>query len=432
MKLAHLACLPSANEAVAVSRFARLTALGPVGLDVASCLARHKSWVGCRACQAACPRGCLTVDGAIVALAADACTGCGRCAAACPTGALAVDGFHFPELAAGQGLTLACHRQAAAPAGAIRVPCLAGLTAGDLLALLWRTGGAPVGLVDDGSCRSCACNAGASAPVAQLVAEVVPFLRAAHLPADRVVIAASQPRLPNGNGASPTARPMAPMTPVTTATGKRPAAARRAFFSGLGRAVSAGIVRQAGVASPLVDQDHQPRQPRRVLPNIRGQEIRLLLQHFAGQSGRSPAGARLARVSAGDRCRGHAACTRLCPTGALHAETLEGQQQLAFDAWQCIACGACANACPEGALRFEAPEWRSFAVGSVVLWRAEQATCRRCGDLFVNADGSDLCAVCVRSEGLAQAGFALFAGLRQGKRNAGHYLDDCKETGPPG
>lgn len=432
MKLAHLACPPNANEAVAASRFARLTALGPVGLAVDSCLARHKSWVGCRACQAACPRGCLTVDGAIVTLAADACTGCGRCAAACPTGALAVDGFHFPELAAGEGLTLACQRQPAAPAGAIRVPCLAGLTAGDLLALLWRTGGAPVSLVDDGSCGACACNAGASAPVAQLVAEVVPFLSAAHLPADRVVIAASRSPLPNGNGAFPVARPTAATAAATAATTQRPAAARRAFFSGLGRAVSAGIVRQAGAASPLAEQDYEPHPSRRFLPNVRGQEIRLLLQHFASRSGRSPVTARLARVSASDRCRGHAACTRLCPTGALHAETLEGRQLLAFDAWQCIACGACANACPEGALRYAAPEWQSFAVGSVVLSRAAQATCRRCGDLFFDADGSDLCAVCARSEGLAQAGFALFAGLRQGKRNAGQHLDDCKETGPPG
>lgn len=424
MKLANLASLPNADETVAVaSRFARLSVLGPVGLDAASCLARHKSWVACRACQAACPRDCLTVDGATIALAADACVGCGRCAAACPTGALAVDGFRFPDLASGQVLSLACHRQQAAPSDAIRVPCLGGLTAGDLLALLWRTGGAPLRLVDDGSCRSCVSNASTGAPPQQLAADVAPLLRAARLAADRVVVAAPGPRLPNGNGASPMATPVASMAP---AAAERPAAARRAFFSGLGRAVSAGIVRQAGAASPLADPDRQPRQPRQRLPNIRGQAIRLLLQHFASQAGQSPAAARLVQLTASDRCRGHGACTRLCPTGALHAEMLEGRRLLAFDAWQCIACGSCASACPEGALRYEGPAWRAFAVGNVVLSRAEQVACRRCGDLFVTVDRGELCAVCARAEGLAQAGVALFAGFRQGNRN------DIKETGPPG
>lgn len=417
MKLAPLASLPGTNEAVAASRFARLNALGPVGLDAAGCLARHKSWVACRACQAACPRDCLTVEGTKVALAAEACTGCGRCAAACPTGALAVDGFGFPDLAAGEALSLACQRQEAVPADAIRVPCLGGLTEGDLLALLWRSGGAPLRLVDDGSCRSCASNSGARRPAQQLVADVAPLLHAARLAPDRVAIVAAAPRLPNGNGASSAVPPTTPRKPV---------AARRAFFSGVGRAVSAGLVRQAGGASPLADQDRQPCQPRQLLPNTRGQEICLLLLHLASQSGQLPAAARLARLTASDRCRAHGACTRLCPTGALRAEMLEGRRLLVFDAWQCIACGACASACPEGALRYEAPDWRAFAVGHGVLSRAAQVACRRCGDLFVTTDDSDLCAVCARSEGLAQAGFALFASLRQGKRN------DNQETGPPG
>jgi len=447
MKLAVPVTLPSTSAAAAAvpgaipaARFARLAPLAPVGLHVAACLALHKSWVACRACQAACPRGCLTVDGAALALEAAACVGCGRCAVACPTGALAVDGFNLREIVAGQALDLACHRQQAVPDGAIRVPCLGGLSAGDLLALLRRTGGAPVGLVDDGSCEACpTCLSAASVsdrsdrseydvntPPQQLLAAVAPLLQAARLPADRVAIVPSCQLPPSRPLRSPLPFGNRPAPAVRSASAEPPLAARRAFFSGLGRVVSAGIVRQAGAASPLADLERLPSQPRQLVPYRRGQETRLLLLHFASQAGQLPAAARLARVTASDRCRGHGSCAQLCPTGALHVEMQEGVRRLIFDPWQCVACGSCASACPERALHYEAPAWGAFASGSVVLARREQQACRRCGDLFAAADGGDLCAVCAKSESLAQAGLALFAGLRGGKRN------DSNATGPPG
>lgn len=51
------------------------------------------------------------------------------------------------------------------------------------------------------------------------------------------------------------------------------------------------------------------------------------------------------------RCRGHAACARACPSGAIAVEGADDRGwRWSLDRARCVGCGLCAEVCPTGAL----------------------------------------------------------------------------------
>lgn len=389
------------------SRFARLDALGPVGLNGAACLHLHKSWAACRRCAEVCSQSALQVDAAAIRLDASRCDACGRCAVACPTEALAVDGFALDTLS-GPSAVIACRAGAVPAAAATVVPCLGGLSEANLLAQFGRNPELRLELVDCAQCSRWTPQAAALSPVRQLAERLHDRLAACGLAADRVTVSPRRVPLPIGNPA--------------TSRSDQPRAGRRSFFSGLSRAVSQAVLTQATGASPLVDPASLPKQPRHAIAYTGGHQTRLLMQGLAARAGALPKWAELPQISVSARCAAHHGCSRLCPTGALRSTLDRHSRVLSFDAWLCVDCGACAKACPEDALTYEPRAWREFQSEPLLLSRVAQQVCSRCGEDFSGRGGDGLCPHCSKSAALSQAGFALFEGVRQVSR---------RETGPP-
>lgn len=396
---------PTGSDSAA-SRFARLDALGPVGLNGAACLHLHKSWIACRRCAESCPSAAMQVDADGIHLDAQRCDACGRCAVACPSEALAVDGFALDALS-GPTAVIACRAGAAPTPGTTLVPCLGGLSASALLVQFWRHPSLRLELVDCAECSRWTPAAGLS-PVRQLFESLQDRLAACGLAADRVTVSPRRVPLPIGNRAA--------------SISDQPRPGRRAFFSGLGRAVSQSVLTQATGASPLVDPAALPKQPRHAIPYTGGHQTRLLMQGLAARAGAAPKWAELPQISVSARCAAHHGCSRLCPTGALRSTIDRHSRVLSFDAWLCVDCGACAKACPEGALTYEPRAWRDFQSEPLLLSRVAQQVCSRCGEDFSGRDGDDLCPHCRKSVALSQAGFLMFEGGCKASRH---------ETGSP-
>lgn len=405
-----------ASPSAGGSRFSRLSALAPVGLDAAACLHLQKPWVGCSSCRDACPADCLSLEDGHLALAATACLHCGQCAAACPTQALSVEGFALATPPAPE-LTLACPRQPAPEGFALLVPCLGGLHVNDLLAALLKHPQQRLVLADDGRCGDCPSGARNPAPARRLNETIAPVLRSSSVSTDRVAVRRIPSSLPDGNRPIPAGKPTRAETP---------AASRRAFFSGLGRAVSDGVVRKAGRVSALFDAARVDRAPRQPIVSARTQDTWLLMQRLAAPSGDLPTGFPAPEVFVAASCRLHGACTRVCPTAALAVAECgandESRRELHFDVARCIACGACRDACPDAALHYEAPAWRAFRAGSSVLARQDLVECSRCGDLTTTPGEDGFCPTCGKAMALSRAGFALFGRGATARPT---------ETGPP-
>lgn len=378
--------------------FRRLHALGLVGLRRAACIAGPLPATTCKRCEAACPHGCIVLGEDAPQLDPAACSGCGMCAAACPTGALAVDGIRLPATVPTQGLVLSCERsRAATDAPLHRVACLGGITVNDWLRLAIAAGDAPIRLVDDGACAACGNARAHEAPWRAPLKIARRALFEAGMPAEHLPEAVGPDALPNGNGPD-------------AATDELPVESRRRFFAGLSRSFAAAVTR-AATGETLSADVPVARRRRGGIATHRGDETRLLLEHIARRFGLPhPRSALLPALTASAGCRAHGACSRACPTGALHLETDSdaGHACLQFDAWLCVDCGACAQICPSHALEHDVRAWRPLANAPVVLATIEQNECVRCGALVAAHDEEALCERCRKTENLARAGFALF------------------------
>lgn len=380
--------------------FRRLHALGLVGLRRAACIAGTLPATACKRCEAACPHGCIALGEDAPLLDPAACSGCGLCAAACPTGALAVDGVTLPATVPAQGLVLSCERsRAATDAPLHRVACLGGLAVNDWLRLAIAAGDAPIRLVDDGACAACGNARSHEAPWRAPLEIARHALSEAGMRPEHLPEAVSPHALPNGN------RPDAAIVDL-------PIESRRRFFVGLSRSLAAAVTRAAtGETLPTDVPVARGRRGNGIAAH-RGDETRLLLEHIARRCGQPhPRSALLPELTAGAACLAHGACSRACPTGALHLETDcdDGHARLQFDTWLCVDCGACARICPSHALEHEGRAWRPVADAPVVLATIEQSECTRCGALFAAHDEEALCERCRKTENLARAGFALFS-----------------------
>ncbi|TCM87125.1 indolepyruvate ferredoxin oxidoreductase subunit alpha [Rhodovulum steppense] len=330
---------------------------GRVRLDRAACLSAQRPGAPCTACATSCPGAAIRIAGRDLRVAEAACSGCGLCAPSCPTGAITVAGFAPAAL-------FDCARVRKPAAGAVRLPCLGGLTPETLRAALAH---GDVGLIDRSWCAACALGRGNAAPWAGAVAIVNAEMQALDLP-QRVRV---RPEPTHVWRARPAPAPAAD------------APARRGLFDRLARAATAD----------------QPRDPLAALPGT------------ARTPGPDARAAQLAAL-AGDRPLPRAlfpaleftgqhsdldALARLCPTRALACTETDNARALIFDAIACIGCGACTGS---GALRaIPAPE--GTHKGPETLATEPRATCPRCRMRFTPRPGQTACAACARDTDLA-------------------------------
>lgn len=151
------------------TRYKKLRDGYPLGLREDACLALlSPRYTTCRACKEICPVDAIRVGDAALELA-ESCLSCGRCAAACPMGELSLPGFNIPELEqdVASPVALDCWKvpQEFAPDGAVRVPCLGGLSVGRIVDLVVSAGKRPVVLLDRGWCTLCHAGDDSAHPV---------------------------------------------------------------------------------------------------------------------------------------------------------------------------------------------------------------------------------------------------------------------------
>lgn len=350
-----------------------------------ACLAVRGGEAACQACASACPVAALKVGADGTAIIRD-CLGCGRCKAACPSGALAVAGFHETALPIGkQPLTIECWKVPAAVAGphSIAVPCLGGISLGQLLQWLLAAGERGLTLVDRGGCARCSAGGGDFAGL-KLLDEVGPWLEDCGLPRSR------------WPGVEMLPLPVASMPAAIPAPEARIAMSRRGFFGRLGREIARGerpSVPPAGARAAL---------RARACPLPAREQLLAAIAELAARHGRPVPGRAWPAVRVDDRCRDHGLCAGVCPTGALVRTEHGADIRLEFAAARCVACRRCEVACPERALAL------SPAGGSaepMILVRHEAGECIECGRRFARRGDVALCPACQSRQILARSLF---------------------------
>lgn len=306
---------------------------------------------------------------------------------ACPSGALAVEDFEIDAEAVVQThaiVNVECQR-APVGNGALRVPCLGGLSESTLLALCAAK--ARVVLVDRGWCGTCE-SGGATHPAQPTLDRVNGWLTQAGVPA-----------------------PLRPcIAPVATGQATQRAGsdpmqcqgrARRGFFAALAR--------------PASDVPRRACAPARSEPSRQRQRTLNSLQVLSTRHGGRMPSELFHRLDVAGACRGHRVCASACPTGALVRWRDDGAARmgLAFDNASCIGCGHCAAVCPEQALQLHR------GAGNVGRARAalttfEQRECPDCGSRFAAPDGEDetRCQRCRTSARLVRSAFQTLFGAR--------------------
>ena len=397
--------------------FRRLQPGAGVGLRAEACLPLRSRYSDCNRCVEACPVGALHRDAGRFALDAS-CVGCGRCAAVCPMGALAVPGFSVDTVAAprAEALAVDCRRVPAAdsPAGAVRVPCLGGLSVSRLLALTLSAENRGLALLDRGWCARCAAGGGAAHPAQDALSQARVLLRAVGVADADLPELASRPLSPEA---------AAPAIPGPEEEGRL---SRRTFLGQLARQATTAVSEAlADAPEPLsacaVPAPQRGRQGhaqagrttpqgaglRAPQPSLERARLLAVLDRLAARNGREPPAALFPAVEMTSACRDHELCARLCPTGALHVYATEGARGVGFEPARCIACGACERLCPERAIRFHPQGRGGRPEDAAALTRHARRLCAECGVEFSAAGEATLCGACRKSRALVKAGYDL-------------------------
>ncbi len=362
-------------------------ALGPttrLAIYADACIPARFPEMACRRCADACPTGALVATSEGPELASG-CVDCGRCAVVCPTEALSVPGFEITPTTSGM-IAIDCWRVPAkdSPSGALRVPCLGGLSAAALAELTAEAEGRPLVLLDRGFCARCPAGGREhpdTHPASTVIDEVRrllddcgvaptdgPRLIGMPLPADRMVEGMGEPLLESRvsrralfTGQALRTSPPAPVPLDTTAE----------QTAGLGRRrLLAALQRLSAAERPL---------PARLFP----------------------------RLTANHDCADHRVCASACPAGALTAYADDAARGLHFDAAACIACDLCTRLCPEQALRRDGPgETRADRVLHR-LTRHLMQICPECGAEHGNPE--PVCPACRRDRDFARSAFLAFS-----------------------
>jgi ferredoxin len=376
--------------------YRRLRPDAPVGLLAEACLELHPRRVECARCAEACPVKVLSLTREGLQLN-DGCLGCGRCMAVCPTGALAVHGFSLtltPEPTL-ETLALDCWKVPShlSPPGAVRVPCLGGLSVSRLLALRYVAGSRRFALLDRGWCGQCAAGRPDGHPALAATRDWLKEIGApeSHWPVlDKQPLAVSFQRqtIPDDADASPVKR--------------------RDFLSRLARQVAATFseVGAFRIEEKAVGRPVRPVHGMAPLRAIEREHQLLLLEQLAARYGGSLPARFFPVVKIGPDCQDHRLCVNLCPTGALGSYQDNTGSGVKFDAAACIACGQCQRICPEHAVRLPARARRGQPrCESVTLTRHARRTCVECSESFATGGRETRCPACRKSRDFARAGF---------------------------
>lgn len=326
--------------------YRRLRPDAPVGLLARACLELHARRVACGYCAEACPAKVLSLSNEAFQIS-DGCLGCGRCMAACPTGALAVHGFSLmltPESTL-ETLALDCWKvpNHLSPPGAVRMPCLGGLSVSHLLALRYVAGSRRLTLLDRNWCGQCAAGRHDCHPAQTVLSTTRDWLKDIGAPESHWPDIEIQPL-----AVSFQRQTISDDTAI-------PPARQHDFLSRLAREVAATV---SEVAAFQIEENILDRPVRLVrgpapLRAIEREHQYLLLEQLAARYGGSIPARFFPVVIIGPDCRDHRLCVNHCPTGALSSSQDINGGGVVFDAAICIACGQCQATCPEQAVRLQ-------------------------------------------------------------------------------
>jgi ferredoxin len=345
--------------------------------DPQRCVATRYQASSCRRCLAVCPVDAITPTPSLD-VDPGKCVGCGACAVVCPTGALdfaqpraalraglraagaaagapAATGKHGTgALSAAAAVTIACARAdlSAGRGSGIRVECLGGVGAADLL-VARAAGVASIHFVDGGcdTCRSRPATAGLPAALSAAGAVATAFAPQGNGQPDVAAEVSDLlvTRTSSSLGASPTD------TVGASARSMGPVLSRRQvlLFFGLR---SAQVVKTSTIKpGRSVGSLHAQKAP----PPVHQQLLAALakLAPRGTDTGSAPPDAlieplHLATVVLSPGCDACGLCVRYCPHGALR--TADGR--LLADPDLCTACGLCTEVCPPGAISLAPPE----------------------------------------------------------------------------
>ena len=283
------------------------------GADRLVCVRHRLRRASCRACAEACPVGCLDLTRGLY-IDARACTDCGLCAAACPVQALPGATRDVPEaverLSTVRQAILGC-RSFSEGISTVRVSCLGGLTALDLLVLATAVQADELRL-NLASCRLCRAGAAVVPVVRRRVDEAVGVLGS---------------------------------NKITTLADTRDAgvtlhqAMRRGFFKDIlapfaevAYRVSSSERRQAESAPPLVG-----------IPERQN--------HVLAQHGELPESSTTWQLKKTPHCDDCCRCVGVCPTGALTRQRSDGRRVFGIATERCTGCHACLDFCPKEGLK---------------------------------------------------------------------------------
>lgn len=376
-------------------RFLPLPGDGRVAFAAEACIAARSLPSACLRCEKACPAGAVRVGEAGPELVAD-CLGCGRCAAACPSGAIVLKGFSdawkLPTGNAPQHVE--CWKVPASLTGhaALRVPCLGGLDAGQLLEWQALLGNTPLHLVDRGWCAQ--CRAGGDAhPAAAPIEEVGRLLQVCGLhetPPPRLV-----------------SRPLPPALMPAEIPGpeSEERISRRTFFRRFAVEAAQAIPAPKTVA---------PRRRRGSdFPLPKRERLLAVLDTLSDEPFERLPAAVLPELTLQKDCDHLGVCAGMCPTGALYTYEDDGHAGIGFAPRDCVACGLCTQACPARAIEVRPTGDPGQSVAAHVLTRFPLARCAHCLTPFAVTQGATLCLACRRSRQMSQQLFGTrFAGAQ--------------------
>ncbi|RKT46990.1 4Fe-4S binding protein [Thiocapsa rosea] len=362
-------------------------ALGPttrLAIHADACIPARFPEMSCRRCADACPTGALVATSEGPELASG-CVDCGRCVVACPTEALSVPGFEITPTTSGM-IAMDCWRVPAkdSPSGAVRVPCLGGLSTTRLAELTAEADERPVALLDRGFCARCPAGV-REHPDTHPAALVIDEVR----------------RLLDDCGVAPTDGPRLIAMPLPAAR----------MVEGIGEPLLESRISRRALFTGQALRTSQPAPAPRATPpaqtaGLGRQRLLAALQRLSAAE--RPLPARLfPSLTANHNCADHRVCASACPTGALTAYTEDAARGLRFDAAACIACDLCTRLCPEQALTLDGSDETTTERTPQRLTRHATQTCPECGAEHSNPE--PVCPACRRDRDFARSAFLAFS-----------------------